>query len=302
MKQSYIIVLFTALLSFQFSPNLHAQSSDDFGMDENTEAVLVGFGDLLDFTVLWEALEVVVDTMKSLIDTVWAVIEPFVASVGTAITDVLSAITSMGVFQALLDGLQAAMTLLEDVVDAIQVTVDALESLNPFMALNEIDDEMSIISSDDGFVEWTDEILGDLTILMPEFDDNGNPTNVTILTNPGATLSETANSVYSESASGNPWGDLWINPTIIDPIFQGVVTGFSPVDLGLGEVNNTSDLNKPISLALQQELNAKIQIADLMPENNDSPCAMGEVFSDQNYFYICVAPNTWKRTNLDASW
>lgn len=39
----------------------------------------------------------------------------------------------------------------------------------------------------------------------------------------------------------------------------------------------------------------------MTPASASSPCAAGQINWDQNYFYVCVATNTWKRASL-ASW
>ena len=43
-----------------------------------------------------------------------------------------------------------------------------------------------------------------------------------------------------------------------DPIFTGTVQGVTKAQIGLGNVDNTSDLNKPISIATQSALNTVI--------------------------------------------
>lgn len=40
-----------------------------------------------------------------------------------------------------------------------------------------------------------------------------------------------------------------------------------------------------------------------MPAHSDPPGAQGQICGDNNYIYICVADNTWKRVALSAdSW
>ena len=47
-----------------------------------------------------------------------------------------------------------------------------------------------------------------------------------------------------------------------DPTFTGTVSGVSKSMVGLGDVDNTSDINKPVSTAQQTALNLKANIAD----------------------------------------
>ena len=45
---------------------------------------------------------------------------------------------------------------------------------------------------------------------------------------------------------------------INDPQFTGIVQGVSKESVGLGNVDNTSDINKPISTATQNALNTVV--------------------------------------------
>ncbi len=36
------------------------------------------------------------------------------------------------------------------------------------------------------------------------------------------------------------------------------------------------------------------------PAKSSSPCATGQLGADRNYVYVCVAPNTWKRSTLSS--
>jgi hypothetical protein len=47
------------------------------------------------------------------------------------------------------------------------------------------------------------------------------------------------------------------------PTFTGTVGGVTQAMVGLGNVNNTSDVNKPVSTATQTELNDKANKTDL---------------------------------------
>ena len=66
--------------------------------------------------------------------------------------------------------------------------------------------------------------------------------------------------VYSDLTISN-----YVNRVLIDskaplnnPTFTGTVTGITKSMVGLGSVDNTSDLGKPISTATQSALDAKI--------------------------------------------
>lgn len=48
---------------------------------------------------------------------------------------------------------------------------------------------------------------------------------------------------------------------ILNPAFQGTVSGINKAMVGLGNVDNTSDANKPVSTATQTQLNLKANLA-----------------------------------------
>ncbi len=305
-----IVVLLASTIAFQ-APCLQVNAqSDEIGMTESQQETLVGFGELLDFIPLFELLEDAVEILEGLVSQAWDTISPIVTVVTDTVGDVISAISSMDAFQVVLDGLESTLSALSTTVSALEGIVDAIESAIPWMALNEDDAELSDIGDFETVSDLPDEPNGgfeagefdDLIVVLPQVDDAGNPSNLMVLTNPNASLTGAAASFYSESSTGNPWGDIWVNPTIIDPVFQGNIHGLEASDIGLGQINNTSDLDKPISTALEEALNSKIQITIVAPESNTSPCAVGQVFTDEDYFYVCVAPNAWSRTNLEGSW
>jgi hypothetical protein len=66
-------------------------------------------------------------------------------------------------------------------------------------------------------------------------------------------------------------GDLFVRNAVVgsvvapvnNPQFTGNVNGVDAASVGLGNVNNTSDLNKPISTATQAALNLKANLTSL---------------------------------------
>lgn len=305
-----IVVLLASTIAFQ-APFLQVNAqSDEIGMTESQQETLIGFGELLEFIPVFELLEEAVEILEGLVSQAWDTISPIVTIVTDTIGDVISAISSMDAFQTVLDGLESTLDALESTVSGLEAIVDGIESAIPWMALNEDDAELSNIGDFETVSDLPDEPNGgfeagefdDIIVVLPQVDDAGNPSNLMVLTNPNASLTGAAASLYSESSTGNPWGDIWVNPTIVDPVFQGDIHGLEASDIGLGQINNTSDLDKPISTALEEALNSKIQITTVAPESNTSPCSVGQVFTDEDYFYVCVAPNAWSRTNLEGSW
>ena len=79
-----------------------------------------------------------------------------------------------------------------------------------------------------------------------------NATNITAL----STATQTALDAKSSTA------DLALKAPLASPTFTGSVSGITASMVGLGDVDNTTDLLKPISTATQTALDAKLHIAD----------------------------------------
>ncbi len=62
--------------------------------------------------------------------------------------------------------------------------------------------------------------------------------------------------------------DVSLKANIASPTFTGTVSGITQTMVGLGNVNNTSDINKPVSTAQQTALNLKLNSADTASLSN----------------------------------
>lgn len=99
----------------------------------------------------------------------------------------------------------------------------------------------------------------------------------------------------------------------------GVVT-LVKGDVGLGNVDNTSDVNKPVSTAQQTALDLKAPIASpsftgtaktegdtfgidtaKTPASASDTGTTGQIAWDADYLYVCTATDTWKRVAI-ATW
>ncbi|MES2447374.1 MAG: hypothetical protein V4546_09345 [Bacteroidota bacterium] len=85
----------------------------------------------------------------------------------------------------------------------------------------------------------------------------GNVNNTADLDKPISTATQNALNLKSSTA------DLSLKAPIASPTFTGTVSGISKAMVGLGNVDNTADLDKPISTATQTALNSKSSTADL---------------------------------------
>jgi hypothetical protein len=71
--------------------------------------------------------------------------------------------------------------------------------------------------------------------------------------------------------------------------------------LGLGNVDNTSDANKPVSTATQTALNQKLEWS-APPATAADPGTAGQIAYDATHLFICTATDTWARIALVTSW
>lgn len=70
--------------------------------------------------------------------------------------------------------------------------------------------------------------------------------------------------------------------------------------VGLGNVDNTADANKPVSTAQQTALNLKLNTWVSAPATAASTGTVGQIAYNGSYIYICTASNTWVRAALST--
>jgi hypothetical protein len=85
----------------------------------------------------------------------------------------------------------------------------------------------------------------------------GNADNTADADKPVSTATQTALDLKGSAA------DLALKAPLASPAFTGTVTGISKVMVGLGNVDNTADADKPVSTATQTALDLKGSAADL---------------------------------------
>ena len=85
----------------------------------------------------------------------------------------------------------------------------------------------------------------------------GNVDNTSDLAKPVSTATQAALDLKGSAA------DLALKAPLASPAFTGIVTGVTAAMVGLGNVDNTSDANKPVSIATQTALDLKGNTADL---------------------------------------
>jgi hypothetical protein len=89
----------------------------------------------------------------------------------------------------------------------------------------------------------------------------GNVDNTTDLLKPVSTATQTA--LNAKANSTDVTTSLALKANLASPTFTGTVSGIDKTMVGLGNVDNTTDLLKPVSTATQTALNAKANSADV---------------------------------------
>lgn len=100
----------------------------------------------------------------------------------------------------------------------------------------------------------------------------GNVNNTTDLAKPISTVTQTALDLKANTTDLE--AGLATKAGTASPTFTGIVSGITATMVGLGNVNNTSDANKPISTATQTALDLKGTVKKV---NGVSPNANGEI-------------------------
>ena len=99
----------------------------------------------------------------------------------------------------------------------------------------------------------------DGTVWVNDTDNTG--TTINILNDiPDVTITSAQNGDLLQWG-GNAWVNIGYGVTLASPTFTGTVIGVSKSMVGLGDVDNTSDVNKPVSVAAQTALAFKANLA-----------------------------------------
>lgn len=92
---------------------------------------------------------------------------------------------------------------------------------------------------------------------------------------------------------------LALKAPLDSPTFTGTVSGITSAMVGLGNVNNTSDANKPVSTATQAALDLKANSADITELAQD---AAGSLFAHSNHTNVtAIYDDVNNRVNLSVT-
>lgn len=71
-------------------------------------------------------------------------------------------------------------------------------------------------------------------------------------------------------------------------------------DLGLDNIDNTADADKPVSTAQATAINAKLEWTSV-PASASATGTAGQTAYEAGFLYVCVATDTWQRVAI-ATW
>jgi hypothetical protein len=113
---------------------------------------------------------------------------------------------------------------------------------------------------------YADEAVSDAVAALTKSSVGlGNVDNTADADKPVSTATQTALDAKLASATAASTyatiSDVALKAPLADPTFTGTVSGVTKAHVGLGNVDNTSDANKPVSTATQTALNAKASLA-----------------------------------------
>lgn len=86
------------------------------------------------------------------------------------------------------------------------------------------------------------------------------------------------------------------NPTGLRVLYYYELT---KEQVGLGQVTNTADIDKPVSLLTQIELDKKVNLLNQIPSSSSTTGTKGDIAVDTSYLYICISNNNWRRILLE---
>ena len=292
---SFVLILFVGT-------NASAQS-DDFGLTEEETSILTSFGDLFDMI---EGLDVI-NATKDAADALYDSVEPAITTVQNAVTSLAS---SLGIQQAATNAFNSSVSALNSAISAVTDAVEYVEglfddfangvgdffedvgdALCPFcMILADNGEPFAFEVADDGANEEPENTINDLSSMEESSafsyangDAGSNPLHPS----------------YATSSFNDNY--FFQNPIIVHPIFDG-----SSVDLDLSvfeldQLDNTADLEKPVSYLAQQALTQKAEWSGI-PNGQIAQGEVTDMSFDENYLYICVASNQWSRIPLVSTW
>jgi len=226
-------------------------AAGEFGVETDTGQFKIGDG-----TTEWTSLPYFKDTIDLNIDAKAPINSPtFTGNVVLPTNTVIGSVSSSEI--AVLDGITATTAEL-NTLDGITASTNELNILDGVTA------DASEINRLDGLLASTAELntLIGITASSAELNilDGATLSTSELNTLDGITATTTELN-YVDGVTSSIQTQLDSKAPVNSPTFTGTVSGITKSMVGLSNVDNTSDANKPISSATQSALNAKLDIA-----------------------------------------
>lgn len=311
------------LLFTGFNANAQDSSSDAFGMSESEQEVLTSFGDLITMIGDWDILNAAFDAVEDVYDLV----DDAISEVQSVMTNILD---NLGVLQPAIDAFNSAVGLLNSAIQTLNELVSSIEDacsaldgvFSDFLGgigdfAGDVIDGVGDVADDvgDGLSD-VGEGFCDLFCLI--LSDNGEPfafeagqnessANTGGPVGPSAAFSSVGNEGTSSplhptyAVSSFSDNSFFQNPMIVNAIFDETTLDVNLNVFQLEHVDNTSDLEKPVSQDAAIALSHHAEWRSV-PIGQFAQGAVHDLSFDEDYLYVCIAPNQWSKTPLNSQW
>ena len=312
-----------------FSLDCRAQediNDDNISLTSSEQSILEAFGSAVDMIANWFSLETLNNTVNSVYTSVsstfngltnsfeqllddWGVLDGLISAFNSTVSAVESAVNFV---QGLID---AATGWMNDVINGVGGALnDAGEWIADGVgdAVDEVGDFFEDVGDGIGGL-FGGMILADNGEPFP-FEASANNEDVSEVNDdePTTAFLPPPNGVSSIGTPPQPdqsqesytiasfsEAEIYHNPIIIHPIFDGQFPEWDLVDFNAHNIDNTPDILKPVSSAQQEELSQFPTWASAPIYSNDVG-SEGAIAFDENYFYT-YDNGAWNRVAL-AAW
>ena len=326
--KNLLLVLCMALVPC-FGLDCHAQediNDDNINLTSSEQSILEAFGSAVDMIANWFSLETLQNTVEDTYN--------FVSSTFTGLTESFTQLLNdWGVLDGLISAFNSTASAIESAVNFVYGLINTVTGwMNDVIngvggALNDAGEWVADTGGDivDGVGDVIDDIGGGLGGLFGGMilADNGEPFPIEASVNDeGASdlnTDEPTTAFLPPPNSGAVIGlppqpnqgqdaytianfsesDVYLNPLIVHPIFNGQFPEWSLVDFNAHNIDNTPDILKPVSSTQQEEL-SKFPVWASAPLYSNDVGSEGAIAFDENYFYA-YENGAWNRATL-ASW
>ena len=326
--KNLLLVLCMALVPC-FGLDCHAQediNDDNINLTSSEQSILEAFGSAVDMIANWFSLETLQNTVEDTYN--------FVSSTFTGLTESFTQLLNdWGVLDGLISAFNSTVSAGESAVNFVYGLINTVTGwMNDVIngvggALNDAGEWVTDTGGDivDGVGDVIDDIGGGLGGLFGGMilADNGEPFPIEASVNDeGASdlnTDEPTTAFLPPPNSGAVIGlppqpnqvqdaytianfsesDVYLNPLIVHPIFNGQFPEWSLVDFNAHNIDNTPDILKPVSSTQQEEL-SKFPVWASAPLYSNDVGSEGAIAFDENYFYA-YENGAWNRVTL-ASW